>query len=119
MNNRHWSILCWNIRGLNATEKHNAVRDKIEESGCSVICLQETKMQHIDMQFLRKFTPRRFDKYDFIPSSGASGGILCIWNSAVFVGTTLDKKKFWSHYFFYLTTQSGHLEPDNSLWTVS
>ena len=94
MNNRHWSILCWNIRGLNATEKHDAARDKIEESGCSVICLQETKMQHIDMQFLRKFTPRRFDKYDFIPSSGASGGILCIWNSAVFVGTTVDKQSF-------------------------
>jgi hypothetical protein len=44
MNNRNWNILCRNIRGLNAVEKHDAVRNKIEDSGCSVICLQETKM---------------------------------------------------------------------------
>jgi exonuclease III len=45
MNNRNWNILCWNIRGLNAVEKYDVVRNKIEESGCSVICLQETKLQ--------------------------------------------------------------------------
>ena len=72
MNSRNWSILCWNICGLNATEKHDAVRDKIEESTCSIICLQETKMQTIDMPFLRKFIPHRFDKFDFVPSLGAS-----------------------------------------------
>jgi hypothetical protein len=26
-------------------EKYDVVRNKIEESGCSVICLQETKLQ--------------------------------------------------------------------------
>ena len=53
MNNRNWTILCWNIRGLNATEKHYAVRNKIEDSACSIICLQETKMQAVDMSLLR------------------------------------------------------------------
>jgi len=52
--------------------KHDAVRDKLEENTCSIICLQETKMQAIDMPFLRKFIPRRFDKFDFVPSLGAS-----------------------------------------------
>ena len=94
MNNRNWSILCWNIHGLNAIEKHDAVRDKIEESACSIICLQEIKMQIIDMSFLRKFTPQIFDKFDFIPSNGASGGILVIWNSVVFAGATIDKQSF-------------------------
>jgi hypothetical protein len=51
-------------------------------------------MQNIDMAFLRKFVPRRFDKFDFIPSNGASGGIVVIWNSVVFSATVLDKKSF-------------------------
>jgi len=68
--------LCWNIRGLNATEKHDAVRDKIKESACSIICLQETKIQNIDMSILQKFVPQRFDKFDFSPSNGASGIVM-------------------------------------------
>ena len=51
-------------------------------------------MQTIDMPFLQKFIPRRFDKFDFVPSSGASGGILVIWNSAIFSADTVDKQSF-------------------------
>lgn len=94
MNTRSWHILCWNIRGINASKKWDAVRDKIEESSCSVICLQETKREHFDISFIRKFAPRRFDKFDFIPSAGASGGILVVWNSVVFTGVVLDKQQF-------------------------
>jgi exonuclease III len=45
---RKWKVLCWNVRGLNAKEKWEAIRDKISESGCDVICLQETKRQTFD-----------------------------------------------------------------------
>ena len=31
-------------------------------------------MQNIDMVLDKKFAPKRFDKFDFIPSAGASGG---------------------------------------------
>jgi hypothetical protein len=94
MNTRNWNILCWNIRGINASEKWDAVRDKIEESACSVICLQETKKENFDICFIRKFAPRRFDKFDFIPSVGASGGILVLWNSATFLALVVDKRSF-------------------------
>jgi exonuclease III len=93
-NTRSWYILCWNIRGINASEKWDAVRDKVEESACSVICLQETKKEHFDMSFVRKFAPRRFDCFDFIPSVGASGGILVIWNSSILRGDILDKRSY-------------------------
>jgi hypothetical protein len=94
MNNRSWQILCWNIRGLNDSNKWDAVRNKVEESACAVFCLQETKKQDFDSGFIRNFAPRRFDKFDFVPSVGASGGILLVWNSSVFDGTVLDKQRF-------------------------
>lgn len=78
MNTHDWNILCWNIRGLNGSRKWDAVRDKIKESATSVICLQETKKESVDMSFIRKFAPRRFDHFDFIPSVDASGGILVV-----------------------------------------
>ena len=62
------------------------MRDKIEESACSVLCLQETKKEHFDMVFIRNFAPRRFDHFEFIASMGTSGGILVVWNSSCFVG---------------------------------
>ena len=86
MNNRTWQILCWNIRGINAVSKWEAVRDKIEESACSVLCLHEKKKEHFDMAFIRNFAPRHFDRFEFVPSMGALSGILVVWNSSCFVG---------------------------------
>lgn len=94
MNTRDWNILCWNICGINGSEKWDAVRDKIEKSASAVICLQETKKDSFDSSFIRKFAPRHFDRFDYIPSNGASGGILILWNSATFHGIILDKQSF-------------------------
>jgi exonuclease III len=94
MDNRVWNILCWNIRGLNGTGKCDAIRDKIEEFGCSIVCLQETKREDFDISFIRKFAPRRFDSFDFAPSNGASGGLLLIWCSSTFQGQIIEKRVF-------------------------
>ena len=91
MNNRVWNILCWNIRGFNSADKWDAVRNKIEESACSIVCIQETKKELVDLPFIRNFAPKRFDQFDFIPSFGASGGLLVIWCNSVFVGRVLEK----------------------------
>jgi exonuclease III len=42
-NNRFTKVLFWNIRGINSQEKWDALRDKINESACHVLYLQETK----------------------------------------------------------------------------
>lgn len=89
-----WNILCWNIRGLNADNKCLALRNKIDESGCSVVCLQETKKESFDHSFIRKCCPRRFDKYEFVLSRGASGGIIIIWCSSQFSATVIHKENF-------------------------
>jgi len=52
-NNRYTKILFWNIRGINSQEKWDAIRDKINESACQDLCLQESKREHFDHFYLR------------------------------------------------------------------
>ena len=80
----NWNVLCWNVRGLNSAARQRAVREKIDESQCSIICLQETKCPSIDARFIRSWCPRRFDQFAYVPSIGASGGLITIWNSLNF-----------------------------------
>ena len=111
---RNWNILYWNIRGINGEDKWDAVRKKIEESACSIVCIQETKRENFDSRYIRKFALRRFDKYDYIPSVGASGGILVLWNSSVFSGITKEKQAF----ALYLQFTSTHNQETWSLINV-
>ena len=48
----------------------------------------------IDASFIINFAPRRFDQFDFIPSVGASGGLLILWCSAIFGGIVVTKLHF-------------------------
>jgi hypothetical protein len=94
MVNRAWIVLCWNIRGFNDKDKWDPIRNKIEESSANIFCLQETKREAIDLQFIRNFAPKRFDKFEFCPSVGASGGILVCWASNHFSASTIEKHPF-------------------------
>lgn len=94
MDNRAWNVLCWNVRGINDKDRWNAVRNKIEESNANIFCLQETKRESFDIHYIRKFAPKRFDKFDFCPSLGASGGILVCWASSCFTASVLEKQPF-------------------------
>jgi hypothetical protein len=38
--------------------------------------------------------PKRLDKYEFVPSIGASGGILVAWNGNLFSGLVIDSQQF-------------------------
>jgi hypothetical protein len=95
MDNRVWNILCWNILGLNATGKWDVVSNKLEESTCSIVCLQETKREYLDMAFIKNFAPRRFDCFDFVPSARALGGLLTLWSGSTFRGSVIEKEKFY------------------------
>jgi exonuclease III len=101
-----------NVRGLNAKEKWEAVRDKISESGCDVICLQETKRQFLDAQFIKNFRPSSFDAFEFLPSVGASGGITTIWKSSLFSGSLV----FSNDYAISIEFLSKH---DQSAWLLT
>lgn len=84
--NREWKVLCWNTRGLNAEDKCIAVKSKINESQCQIVCL------HIDQDLLKKFCPQRIDAFEYLPSIGASGGTIIAWSSTLFKGRTYLSK---------------------------
>jgi hypothetical protein len=60
----------------------------------AVFCIQETKMQTVDMQGFKKLTPKRFNKFAFSPSTRASGGLLVGWNNSIFIGQMISSSKF-------------------------
>jgi hypothetical protein len=83
---KSWKVLCWNIRGINSQVKWDALRDRITESQCDIICIQETKRGIFDLSFINKFCHAHFDNFEYLPSVGASGGVITIWKSHLFSG---------------------------------
>lgn len=73
---RTWNILNWNITGTNDPKKWTDISNKIEESACSVVYLQETKRETFDCSYIRNFCPRRISKFEYLPLIGASRGQL-------------------------------------------
>jgi exonuclease III len=108
-----WKVLCWNnVRGINSSEKWNAIRDRISESGRDIICLQETKRQQFDIQFIKNFCPVSFDAFEYLPSVGASGGIITIWKSAQFTGSLAFSNNF-------VVSIDFHSNHDQSDWVLT
>ncbi|KAG8083337.1 hypothetical protein GUJ93_ZPchr0015g6958 [Zizania palustris] len=89
-----WKVLNWNIRGLHAPAKKLAVRSMLSDKSYVIYCLQETKLEHIDHSIARRIAPKRFDNFAFVPSVGASGGILVGWNSNRLTGKVLSSNEF-------------------------
>jgi hypothetical protein len=94
MHKHTWKVLNWNVRGLNLDKKWNSIRSKIVESRSEIVCLQVTKRDAFDINFISKFCPRDFDSFEFMPSIGASGRIIVIWKSLALWGTLVFSNRF-------------------------
>lgn len=55
----------------------------MEESSRVALCFQETKRNSFDTHFMPNMCHRRYDQFAFVPSVGASGGLLTAWNSSL------------------------------------
>ena len=91
---QNWNVLCWNIHRMNSDKNLLALSNAISISGCAIVCLHETKRHVIDLAFIKTCYPKRFDKFAFVPSRGASGGLVTIWNSSVFSSVVVAAKEF-------------------------
>ena len=52
------------------------------------------KKDNFDHSFIKKLAPKRFNKFEFSHSVGASGGILVGWNNSIFTGETIHNNRF-------------------------
>lgn len=86
--------MTWNVRGINSSWKWDSVKNKIVEAQCDIVCLQETKKDQFDRLFLKKICPPAFDCFDYLPSVGASGGILIAWKGSLFSAVRVSHNNF-------------------------
>ena len=54
------------------------------EEAPQVVCLQETKWDEDNAQFVRQTIGTKLDKYLLINANGTAGGVIVAWNSGVF-----------------------------------
>lgn len=75
------AILSWNIRGLNSPARQQVVRNLVRDLNCTVVCLQETKLDFIDQaNFNRLLGPTFSENFCFPSTSGTRGGVLLAAN---------------------------------------
>jgi exonuclease III len=77
-------ILIWNMQGLNATARQDAVRMLVNAAKVDIVCLQETKMVEVSHRLILSMLGSDFDNnFIFLPFVGASGGVLIVWRAAL------------------------------------
>jgi exonuclease III len=73
----------WNVRGLGDPDKCALVKDALVSAAPSLICLQETKLHHINQFQAHSFLPPSFtNTIQYISAARTHGGILSAWNSS-------------------------------------
>lgn len=57
------------------------MRDQVHETGCTIVCLQEMKMEHMDEWIVVECLGTKLkDQFRHLPSEGANGGVLLAVN---------------------------------------
>ena len=70
------TVLSWNVRGLNARARRDAVRTLIDDVSPSIVCLQETKLDVITDTMVLSMLGIAFSEFAYLPASETRGGIL-------------------------------------------
>ena len=74
----HIKFITWNVRGLNERPKRLAVRQTILIEKPNVICLQETKMAHMNDLCIRETCGNRLDQRRILDAQGTRGDSPCL-----------------------------------------
>jgi exonuclease III len=73
-------ILSWNVRGINELDKRLRIKGLIRDWKVDLVCLMETKMEVITREVVRSLWGCQHVDWCFMGASGASGGILIMWD---------------------------------------
>lgn len=75
-----FNLISWNVRGLNAAARCMVVHETIKATSCHIVCIQETKLSHIDAHLASFVGGYRLNSFTFKPEQGTRGGILILWD---------------------------------------
>jgi exonuclease III len=84
------NILSWNVRGLNCPNKRLMMRNLLRQWRVDIVCLQETKLDLISRKIIKSLWGCSYADYCYVASSGASGGILLMWDNRVVSSLEMD-----------------------------
>ena len=73
-------ILNWNVRGLNCPNRRATIRETVAATPCHLVCLQETKLEHVDPFMASSLGGQRLKGFAQRPATGTRGGILLLWD---------------------------------------
>jgi exonuclease III len=84
-----FSLLGWNVRGLNNADKRALVRESVMSSGVSVVCFQESKLEVVDSAVVFDSCGLDFDGFAALPAEQTRGGVIIAWKGAAFQGNVV------------------------------
>jgi exonuclease III len=76
-------IVIWNVRGLNVLNKRMRIKGLLREWKADFVPLLETKMEVITGAVVRRLWGCQHVDWCYMGASGASGGILIMWDRPV------------------------------------
>lgn len=78
------NILVWNVRGLNNPARRGVVRSVIRSHNVAMACIQESKLEFVDLGIVQQCCGQEFNEFTFAPAVGTRGGIILAWKGDKF-----------------------------------
>ncbi|KAJ1274660.1 hypothetical protein BS78_05G078500, partial [Paspalum vaginatum] len=113
MSQLNCNILSWKVRGLNEVARRDSVQELIRDTGSTIVCLQETKIESWSPSLLQEaLGPDLATQSLFLPANGISGGVILAASERLF---TLQ----FLHTTAHTISANVTLLADGVSWTIT
>ncbi|KAE8801563.1 hypothetical protein D1007_22777 [Hordeum vulgare] len=93
--NEHLSVFNSNVRGLNDAARRASVRLLLDTVVCSIVCLQESKLDSFSDHDRNEIFGRRFDEHAALNAVGTRGRVLLGWRTDRYVASDIHVGEFF------------------------